>query len=631
MCGIVGVFNLNEQPFALSSLKNMAKTIAHRGPDGDGFYVKDNIALAHKRLAILDTSARGAQPMSSKDGKWIIVFNGCIYNYLELKQELLAKGAEFYSTTDTEVISEGLAYYGVSYFERLNGMFAIGAWNAEERALYLSRDRFGIKPLYYWFNGKSLVFASEIKAIVAHPEFVVKVDLDALNEYFTFQNMFSFSTLFKGVTMLPPANTVRLDSSSSGVKHQSWWNYDFSQPNNNISFEDAKDETERLFRNAVARQMVSDVPVGSYLSGGMDSGSITALASTHVKRLTTFTCGFDMSGVTGVEANYDERRDAELMANFFKTEHYEQVLNAGDIKWSLPRVVYHLEDLRVGMSYPSYYISRLASKFVKVCLQGTGGDELFGGYPWRYYRIFKSLSQKEFFNSYYDFWQRLVPDNEKKSLFTTNVYSQIDVDQPRSIFERVFTFNDKLNYTTPEEHINNSLYFEIKTFLPGLLLVGDKLSMANSLEERFPFMDNDLVNFAQTIPVKYKLGNLEKMMRIDENEIGKKNKIYQEFDDGKNILRKAMASFMPEKIIQRKKQGFSAPDESWYRGENADYIKELLLNKKTVSADFINPDYVRKIVHQHTDQHINHRLLIWSLMNFEWWCRLFLNKENLPE
>jgi len=627
MCGIAGVFNLNGEPFALSGLKKMANAIAHRGPDGEGFYTDNNIGLAHRRLAILDTSSKGAQPMTSKNGEWVVVFNGCIYNFLELKQELQSKGHEFYSTTDTEVIVEGLAAYGPSFFERLNGMFAVGAWNIVEKNLYLSRDRFGIKPLYYWFTGKTLVFASEIKAIIQHPNFSVQLNFAALNEYFTFQNMFTFNTLFEGVIMLPPANTVKINSQSDGVYHHSWWDYDFSQPDNKLSFEDARSETERLFKNAVARQMIADVPVGSYLSGGMDSGSITALASKHVNRLATFTCGFDMSEVTGVEANYDERRDAELMANHFKTEHYEQVLNAGDIRWSLPRVVNHLEDLRVGMSYPSYYISRLASKFVKVCLQGTGGDELFGGYPWRYYRIYKSLSQKEFFNSYYEFWQRLVPDHEKQNLFTPNVFIKISIDEPRETFERVFTFNKKLKYTTPEEHINNSLYFEIKTFLPGLLLVGDKLSMANGLEERFPFMDNELVDFAQKIPIKYKLGNLENMKRVDENTLGKKH-LYRQYDDGKNVLRKAMSGFLPEKIINRQKQGFSAPDESWYRGENAAYIKELLLNKKTVSSDFISQDYISKIVKEHTEKHINHRLLIWSFMNFEWWCKIFLNGEN---
>jgi asparagine synthase (glutamine-hydrolysing) len=629
MCGIVGVFNLNGEPFALSNLKLMAEAIAHRGPDGDGFFVDNHIGLAHKRLAILDVSSRGAQPMTSKDGDWVITFNGCIYNYLELKQELQAKGHLFMSTTDTEVIVEGLAEYGPIFFERLNGMFAIGAWNKSEKALYLSKDRFGVKPLYYWFNDRTLVFASEIKAIIKHPDFKVSLNYKALNEYFTFQNMFSFRTLFDGVFMLPPANTVRIDSNSTAIIHKSWWDYDFTQSNNQIDFDNTQLETERLFKQAVTRQMISDVPVGSYLSGGMDSGSITAQASKHVNRLSTFTCGFDMSEVTGVEANYDERRDAELMANHFKTEHYEQVLNAGDLRWSLPRVVNHLEDLRVGMSYPNYYISRLASKFVKVCLQGTGGDELFGGYPWRYYRIFKSVNQEEFFDQYYEFWQRLVPDSDRERLFTPNVRKEVDFSEPREIFERVFTFNKKLKYDSPQDHINNCLYFEAKTFLPGLLLVGDKLSMANGLEERFPFLDNDLVNFAQSIPVEYKLGNLEKMLVIDENDFRDKRKLYQEFDDGKNVLRKAMMNFIPERIINRKKQGFSAPDESWYRGENAEYVKDLLLSKNTRSTEFINKEYIEEIIYDHINNGVNHRLLIWSFMNFEWWCRIFLNGEKI--
>ena len=624
MCGLAGVFNLNQKPVTAQVLKHMGEAIAHRGPDGNGLFVQDDIGLVHQRLAILDISDKGAQPMSSKDDRFVLVFNGCIYNYIELRQELRAKGHTFHSNSDTEVIVEGISAFGIDFMERLNGMFALACWDKVERKLYLSRDRFGIKPLYYWFNGNTLVFASEIKAIIKHPDYRMGVDLGALNEYFTFQNLFTYRTLFKGVTMLPPANTVVMDQNSTVVKHRSWWDYDFSQPDENMSFEEAKLETERLMEQAVARQMISDVPVGSYLSGGMDSGTITAIASKYVPRISTFTCGFDMSEVTGVEANYDERRDAELMANAFKTEHFEQVMNAGDLRWSLPKLVYHLEDLRVGMSYPNYYIARLASKFVKVCLQGTGGDELFGGYPWRYYRIFDSISQQNFFDQYYSFWQRLVPDDQKPDLFKPAILRQMDLTEPRKVFERVFTFNDLLRYDSPEAHIQNSLYFEAKTFLPGLFMVGDRLAMASGLEERFPFMDNDLVDFAQKIPVKYKLGNLSKeIQKIDEN-ISMKSR-YKSFDDGKKVLREAMKDYIPSKITQRKKQGFSAPDESWYRGENASYIRELLLDSQAISSEFISGDYIRKIVKEHTEEHINHRLLIWSFMNFEWWCRNFLN------
>jgi len=629
MCGLTGVFNLDGAPVSDAVIESMTASLTHRGPDGTGVWIKENIGLGHRRLAILDTSSKGLQPMASKNGEWVIAFNGCIYNFRELRSELCGLGHEFLTRTDTEVIAEGLAAWGPDVFRRFNGMFAVAAYNSRTRELVLSRDRFGIKPLYYWFTPKTLVFASEIKAIMQHPDFRVELNPYALNEYFTFQNQFTFQTLFKGVYTHPPANTIRVNARSTEILHNSWWDYDFSAPDETMTFEDATAETKRLMEQAVARQMVSDVPVGSYLSGGMDSGSITSIASRQVPRLSTFTCGFDLSEVTGVEANYDERRAAELMANNFKTEHYEQVINASDLGWSLPRVVWHIEDLRVGMSYPNYYISRLASKFVKVCLQGTGGDELFGGYPWRYYRVFRSLDQREFFDSYYDFWQRLVADEDKGSLFQPHVFAEVDVKEPRRIFERVFTFNRALRYDTPEQHIENSLYFEIKTFLPGLLLVGDKLSMANGLEERFPFLDNDLVNFAQRIPVRHKLTSLDKMKRIDENEIRDKRQLYFESSDGKTVLRQAMASYIPEAILTRKKQGFSAPDESWYRGESAAYVTDLLLGKKTVSSELIRPEYVHRIIGEHIDKRINHRLLLWSLMCFEWWCRLFLNHESV--
>jgi asparagine synthase (glutamine-hydrolysing) len=629
MCGIAGIFNLNGESVDQALLELMSEKIAHRGPDGKGLFIDKNIGLAHRRLAILDTSEKGAQPMTSKSKNWTIIFNGCIYNFQELKEELIKKGHSFVSKTDTEVICEGLDEFGVSFIERLNGMFAIAAWNEDEKQLYLSRDRFGIKPLYYWFNGKTICFSSEIKAIIEHPDYEIDVDLDALNEYFTFQNIFSYNTLFKGVIMLPPANSIELNCKSKVVKHNSWWDYDFSKTDESMSFDFAKSETKRLFEQAVNRQMISDVPLGSYLSGGMDSGSITAIASKKVDRLSTFTCGFDMSEATGREVNFDERRDAELMANYFKTQHFEQVINAGDLKWSLPKVVYHLEDLRAGMSYPNYYISRLASKFVKVCLQGTGGDELFGGYPWRYYKVLKSLNQKEFFDQYYDFWQRLVPETQKPELFTKKVSSKIKINSPKTIFERVFTFNKRLKFNKPSDHINNSLYFEIKTFLPALFLIGDKLSMANSLEERFPIMDNDLVDFAMKIPAKHKLANLTKeLKKIDENKLSQKKK-YTEHRDGKSVFRSAMEGFIPEKIINRKKQGFSAPDESWYRGENAEYIKELLLGPNQASRDYIKQDFIKKIVKEHLEEGINHRLLIWSFMNFEWWCRIFLKRNSV--
>jgi asparagine synthase (glutamine-hydrolysing) len=227
MCGILGVYNLDGKKVDDEMLRLMGQKIAHRGPDGEGQYLKNNIGLLHKRLAILDPSEKGKQPMTSKDGKWVVVFNGCIYNFKSLREELMSKGHFFASNTDTEVICEGLSSEGISYVEKFNGMFAFAAWNKIEQQMYLCRDRFGIKPLYYWFNGKTLVFSSEIKGIIEHKDYTIDIDLDALNEYFTFQNIFSYNTLFKDVNMLPPANIVNINDKTNFIKHNSWWDYDF--------------------------------------------------------------------------------------------------------------------------------------------------------------------------------------------------------------------------------------------------------------------------------------------------------------------------------------------------------------------------------------------------------------------
>jgi asparagine synthase (glutamine-hydrolysing) len=625
VCGISGIYRKPGKEVSYELLKKMTDVLAHRGPDGEGQFVRDNIGFGHRRLSIIDLSDAGKQPMHSADGNITITYNGEIYNFKELRLELERLGHHFRSKTDTEVIIAGYQQWGEDIIPKLNGMFAFGLWDHSKRKLIITRDRFGIKPLYVWIRKDEVVFASEIKAILVHPEYKTTVNPEALNEYFTFQNLFKFHTLFKDIQLLAPARVISFDESLN-LSEYAYWDYDFTNRDSSISEKEAIEKTKYLFEQAVNRQLVSDVPVGSYLSGGMDSGSIVGVASRSIPRISTFTCGFDMSATTGREANFDERRDAELMASFFKTEHFEQVINAGDLAWSMPRLIYHLEDLRVGMSYPNYYISRLASRFVKVCLSGAGGDELYGGYPWRYYHVFKSLDSNSFFKDYYSFWQRLVTDEEKKDLFTSNTYNSIkDVNSSFEVFSKVFTYNKKLQYNTPEDHIANSLYFEAKTFLPALFIVGDKLGMASSLEERFPFMDNDLVDFAQKIPIKFKLGNLEQMKRIDENELGKLRKFQSQFDDGKNVLRKAMKEILPTEILNRKKQGFSAPDESWYRGENLAYVKDLLLTKNTISTEFISKKFIEKTIYEHTEKNVNHRLLIWSLLSFEWWCKIFLD------
>jgi len=624
MCGICGIFNLDGEPIPHRYVKSMTDAMAHRGPDDEGHYIDVNIALGHRRLAVLDLTPAGHQPMSNQEGTVILVYNGEIYNHLELKVELEALGYRFRSRTDTEVLLNGYDAWGIDVVYKLNGMFAFGLWDGRTRTLYLVRDRYGIKPLYWTKVGKALIFASEIKAILTHPLVSVQVNPDALNEYFTFQNLFRYHTLFKGINLLQAASIRWVSEREQELKRRTWWDYDFMGCKDDMSMEEAQEETLRLFRQAVTRQLISDVPVGSYLSGGMDSGSVVAVAASHIPRLSTFTCGFDLSSVTGTEANFDERREAELISCNFKTQHYQQVVNASDISWALPNLVWHLEDLRLGMSYPNFYVARLASKFVKVCLSGAGGDELYAGYPWRYYRVFDAVGRDQYLRQYYEFWQRLLSDREKPQLFTEDLWRQVKEKDTFRTFSRVFTFNENLRYNTPEEHIANSLYFEIKTFLAGLFIVGDKLSMAHGLEERIPFLDNDLVEFAQRVPVRYKVASLEKIKRLDENETRKMRR-FRQYNDGKNVLRSAMASLLPEEILRRRKQGFSAPDESWYRGEALDYVREVLLNKRTAYRDYLNPQFVARIVEHHASGKKNYRLLLWSLMCFEFWCKIFLD------
>lgn len=668
MCGIAGIISIKDRPIDIDYIKNMCDVIAHRGPDDAGYFIAQSgnqqrknisyyqnftdskfshispllpiidsdhgqqelrnenwdIFLGHRRLAIIDLSPAAHQPMSDMSKNIWLVYNGEIYNFQELRRKLIKLGYEFRSKSDTEVIIYAYEEWGIECVNRFNGMFAFALWDNRKKKLYLARDRYGIKPLYYTVLDNLIIFASEIKSILEYKDYKKEINFGALSEYFTFQNLFRYETMFKNIYLLPPANIAKIDF-KHGFQRDSYYSYcdyNFTDRDESLTFEESMEEILRLLQQAVKRQLVADVPVGCYLSGGMDSGSITGIASRYIPRLTTFTAGFELSRVTGVESTFDERSNAELMANEFKTEHYEQVINAGDLSWAMPKLIYHMEDIRVGMSYPNYYISRLASKFVKVCLSGAGGDELYGGYPWRYYRVFHSMNREEFFKNYYAFWQRLVKDEDKKCLFQEQVYKNIDRDRPYDIFRRVFTFNKSLKYDTPEDHIANSMYFEIKTFLHGLLLVGDKLSMANSLEERFPFLDNDLVDLAMKIPIRHKLGDLENMKKIDENEIKRNIKYFRLYDDGKNVLRQAMSSIIPQSVVNRKKQGFSAPDESWYRGENFDYVRETLLSQNTLLDKYIRKDFVKKIIEEHADG-INHRLLIWSFISFEEWCKQF--------
>jgi asparagine synthase (glutamine-hydrolysing) len=440
MCGICGALSLNHSGIKAGSIQKMTNSLAHRGPDDAGYLLYHtgcrhvqrvsfdlnmgdkrfssrsalmpsldspetlrkiqshdwDLFLGHRRLSILDLSADGHQPMSDLSKNIWISFNGEIYNYKEIRRELSVLGHHFHTETDTEVIIYAYIEWGISCIKKFNGMFAFSLYDNYKKKLFLVRDRYGIKPVYYTVTPgqkKTFVFASEAKSILEYLDSTVQIDCEALMEYMTFQNIFSDRTLYKGIRLLEPGHYICLQLDTADqiksfemLSKTCYWDFSFKESQNCFDEREYVEELKRLFNLAIKRQVVSDVEVGSYLSGGMDSAAISCLASQRIPDLKTFTVGFDLNSVSGMEMAFDERHISEYLSYLYKTEHYEMVLKSGDMERCMPRFAWHLEEPRVGQSYPNYYAAKLAGNFVKVVLSGTGGDELFGGYPWRYYR-----------------------------------------------------------------------------------------------------------------------------------------------------------------------------------------------------------------------------------------------------
>ena len=647
MCGIAGIYHLHRKPIPSHCLKSMCDVMKHRGPDGEGyvfFHVQNapfkdegywiekggdlptvqgpdewkqlfngdghfNLALGHRRLAIIDLTSAGHQPMSNRaNGIWI-TYNGEIYNFRELRLELEAKGHRFFSQSDTEVIIHLYEEYGTAAFSKLNGIFAFALWDGKQGRLFIARDRYGAKPLYYTVQNGILAFSSEIKALLQVDGIKTKLNNHALSDYFTFQNTFGETTLFEGIKLLEPGHFMVVEGKN--ITKNRYWDFDFCEDKDHGEAYYVE-KLKELFAQVIERQLVSDVPLGSYLSGGIDSGSITALASRFIPRLMTFTGGFDVATAVSIENFFDERDKAELMSREFGTEHYQMVIHAGDLEWALPRVIWHSEDLRVGMSYPHYYLSQLASKFVKVVLAGPGGDETLGGYPWRYDLVKECKSCEEFEQVTYQYWSRLVNDHDKKEFFSSALLKKTRNHSPLESLKKVLRNESNSNF------IKKALYFDAKTFLHGILLIEDKLSMAHSLESRVPFLDNELVDFTTKIPSKYLLNN--SWISAAKTDINL---------SGKYIFRRAMEGILPDEIIKNRKQGFSAPDQSWYMQQLVRNIRETILSERALDRGYFNGEYLEKVLEEHITGKANHRLLIWSLLSFEWWNRIFIDGEKV--
>lgn len=594
MCGLVGIFQ--KKPLSKNILKSMTEVIKHRGPDDEGILLNRNIGLGHRRLAIIDLSPLGHQPMFNEDKTIAIVFNGEIYNFGKIKRDLLKKKHRFRSSSDTEVIIHAYEEWGPECVNKFNGMWAFVIYDKKNKSFFVSRDRLGIKPLYYYIDKEKLICASEIKAILKYPGIKAELNPNALNEYFTFQNILSNETLFKNIYLLEAGhNLFYKDGKLENVKY-----YDADFQKKDLTTKEWKEKLFETLKESVWRHLISDVPVGTLLSGGMDSTTISFFASQKNPRFMTFSGGFDLKNAVKRESSLDERKYAEIVARMVSSEHYENVLHPINVKLSMPKIIWHLEDLRLGMCYPQYYIAKLASKFVKVALSGTGGDEIFGGYPWRYKLISKTKTKEDFDLNQYNYWSRLVKDSQKTKFFSDSILKKIDLGKP---------FNEYRNTISPadeQDPIDKAIYFEQKTFLHGFFIVEDKMMMAHSIEGRVPMTDFELIKLVNSLPSKYKYKN----------------------DLGKILFRKTMNKYLPREITTKKKTGFTPPDETWYRYQLNQYLREIILGKRALNRGHFRQEYLQRIFSEHESGKFDHRLILWSLLSFEWWNRIFLEGEG---
>ncbi len=660
MCGIAGIVSLNGRPVDPNAPKRMCDIIAHRGPDDAGYvffhhgrapdgqgsswvrfcdaefthlnehlpvfggsYSRSELgereftlAFGHRRLSILDLSPAGHQPMCSPDRLLWIVHNGEVFNFQELRQDLEARGYQFRSGTDTEVILALWEEHGSRCLEMLDGQFAFAVYDRRDNSLTLARDRFGVKPLYYAIADGQLAFASEAKALFASRLFRPEIDPASLVEYMTFQNTLTRETIWKGVKILQPGELLRIEP-AGGTEPRIERYCEGSAPLRMTTDSPAESAAQvaQSFGEAVRRQLISDVPVGSYLSGGMDSGSIVAVAGKVIDRLHTFTGGFDLTNVNGIEQGFDERRMAEQLSHLLQTEHYDVVLHAGDMPAAMESLTWHMDDPRVGMCHQNWYVAKLASRFVKVCLAGTGGDELFAGYPWRYRPSLQFDSIGGFDDAVFESWHRLLPAGELGRLFSSDMQQHLGV--PRERFDDVMrgapAWSDQAD--SVDNLMHRALYFEERTFLHGLLVTEDHISMAHSLETRVPFLDNALADLAWRLPPSVKI-QMDKLRAASADD-------FIDSADGKIVLRRAMERYLPKEFVYNRKQGFSPPDENWYRGPSMDYIKSILLDSQTLERPWFDKAFLQSRLDEHFSGQRNHRLLIWSMLSFEWIQRHF--------
>jgi asparagine synthase (glutamine-hydrolysing) len=624
MCGITGIAALNGAPSpTLEQLKSMCDSLYHRGPDQEGMDVRDGVALGMRRLAIIDLKS-GKQPIFNEEGNILTVFNGEIYNFQELRRKLQSRGHIFSSYSDTEVIVHAYEEYGTDFPKYLNGMFAIALHDTVQKKLFLVRDHLGIKPLYYALNHKFIIWGSEIKAILASGLVERSLDLDALGEFLAWEYVPGKATLFKAVRKLEPGTVIEIDLQRSRCQFNSFWDIPKTQENDQLSKVEWEDLVEQQLQQSVRQQLVSDVPLGAFLSGGVDSSLIVAFMG----KAKTFSIGFD-------DRSYNELQWAKKVANHLSTEHLEQIIKS-DVAGLFEHLIYFLDDPIGDFSiFPTYLVSKLARQQVTVALSGDGGDELFGGYEtyladkkarqylripavFRHKILEKSIEslkpqpqKKGAINKAKRFveglehpaalsharWRIFAGETIRQELFTGEALAQIVTPAAAHILELFRRAGDR-------QPLNRSLYVDVKSYLSDNILTKlDRMSMAVSLESRVPYLDPKLVELAFQMPDKLKVAK-------------GKTKI---------LLKSVATRHIPKPCIYRPKEGFSIPIKNWLGREFRPLMEDYLSGKEIKAQGIFQVQTIERLKQEHLAGIANHSHILWSLMVFHSWCRRWLD------
>ena len=630
MCGIAGLAKFTEITVEdIESVKRMTSKLIHRGPDSDGFYNDEIVSLGFRRLKIIDLQT-GDQPISNKDETIWTCLNGEIYNYKTLRHELIKIGYQFKTNSDTEVIVHAYQQYGLEFVSKLKGMFAIVLWDIRKKKLLLVRDRLGKKPLFYCHLNDSVFFSSGIKSLLENRQISKELNFSALNDYLSLQCIPAPQTIFRNVKKLPPGSILVADYQNNSVEIKKYWQLEYS-PKIKISFKDAQEELINKVRDAVKIRMVSDVPIGALLSGGIDSSIVVGLMSNISKDpVHTFSIGFD-------DEKYDESIYANQIAQSFGTVHKQLTVrpNAIDV---VPKIVEMLDEPMADSSaVPTYYVSKISKEFVTVVLNGDGGDEVFSGYD-RYgsalrlsrllkipgiikdsigfmdsfipkkmknnkiFSKFKTLNDiKDLsFNQHFIRQTLLWQEHERVELIKNDICEKIMVDDINSAEKGILKYLERDNKL---DSIDKMLIADVNGYLPNDLLVKmDRMSMAHSLEARSPFLDHELMEFVAKLPSNYK----------------------RKLNNGKILLKSAFKDLLPKNIMKRKKQGFGVPINQWIKGELKEMVFDALLSPSSNSLNYFNKSVIEKILIDHNANKRDYASKIWSLLIFEIWCKKYL-------